>query len=131
MSKNRYKSYKLLIVLTFFMFFVGYKLGYADTLDCPVEEVSACPDYPCTAGYIQDILGMVKIFIPILLILLGTIDFVKAIVAQNDEKIKQAQSDFVKRLIIGITIFFVPMILSFILNVAGFGNTCLDALIRF
>lgn len=123
MSKNRYKSYKLLTILTFFMFFIGYKLGYADTLDCS--------NMPRTMAFIQEVLSWVKIVIPVLLILLGTIDFVKAIVAKDDDQMKKAQSDFVKRLIIGVTIFFVPMILRFILNIAGYGGSCLDELLKF
>lgn len=124
MSKNnKYKSYKLIIILTFFMFLIGYRLGYADTLDCT--------KMPKTMAIIQEILGWVKIVIPILLILLGTVDFVKAIVAKDDDQMKKAQGDFVKRLIIGIVIFFVPMILRFILNIAGYGGSCLDELLKF
>lgn len=124
MSKNRIKINKSLIFTFFFLFFFGSKLCFAATLDCS--------KMPKTIEMIQEVLSWVKIAIPILLILLGTVDFVKAIVAHNDDQMKKAQGDFVKRLIIGIVIFFVPMILRFVLRLSGVGgDSCLDELLNF
>ena len=51
-----------------------------------------------------------KIVIPILLIIFGSIDLGKAVVASDDKAIKSATTTLVKRLIAAIVIFFIPTI---------------------
>lgn len=62
-------------------------------------------------GYI---LKIILILIPIIIIVLGTIDLVKYVINPNDNKnnIKL----FTKRLILGVSIFFVTIIVSFVFN---------------
>ena len=69
----------------------------------------------------RDILSLVgtfmtifKIAIPVLLIVLGSVDLGKAVVASDDKAIKTATSVLVKRIIIGIIIFFIPTIVNVI-----------------
>ena len=62
------------------------------------------------------ILFVVKILVPVLLIVLGTIDFVKALTNPEEKADKEAINMFVKRLIIGIIIFLIPTILDLLLN---------------
>ena len=54
-----------------------------------------------------------------LLIIFGSIDFVKAIIAQKDDEIKKGQQVFVKRLIAGIIIFFIFSIVKIIVSFAA------------
>ena len=77
-----------------------------------------------------------KIIVPIILILLGVIDMVKAITAQKEDEIKKAQQTFVRRLIAALIIFFVIVIVQFVFNIlskAGFAGDftgCLNAFIN-
>lgn len=78
---------------------------------------------------INSYLLYIKIAVPILIIVLGSIDFVKAFIASDEDKMKKAQKHFIMRLIIGMVIFFIPAILNALLNIANqvwgiFGNTC-------
>ena len=68
------------------------------------------------AGYALDIL---QIAVPIILIIMGTIDLVRALVAQKNEQMKKAQSTLIKRVIIGVVIFFVPMAIKFVVGMLG------------
>lgn len=68
---------------------------------------------------INSFLNIIKIAIPIILIGFGVLDFIKAIFANDDNKMKQAQISFIKRIGIAILIFFVPVIVNLILNVAN------------
>lgn len=68
---------------------------------------------------INSFLNIVKIAIPIILIGFGIVDFVKAVFANDDNKMKQAQVSFIKRIGIAILIFFVPVIVNLILTVAN------------
>ena len=71
-------------------------------------------------GFIGYLLTFIQIAVPIILILMGTFDFVRAIISQKDDEIKKSQSRFIKRIIIGVVIFFIPLIVKFITGmVAG------------
>lgn len=69
-------------------------------------------------GYIQQIVNIIKIVVPILLIVFGTIDFGKAIFVNDDGEMKKSQTKFIKRLIIAVAFFLVPTLLTLILNIA-------------
>lgn len=80
--------------------------------------------------------NVVKIVVPILLIILGVIDMVKATASQKEDEMKKAQTTFVKRLISALLVFFVVAIVQFLFNLlstAGFGGDftdCLDTFIN-
>lgn len=62
------------------------------------------------------LMPIVKIGIPIVLILLGTIDLVRAVMASDDKVISEATSRFIKRCLAAIIVFFVVTIVSAIMN---------------
>lgn len=63
---------------------------------------------------------IIKIGVPILLIIIGMIDFAKAAMAQKEDEIKKGQGVFFKRLIAAILVFlvttFVQLVVRFIAN---------------
>lgn len=59
---------------------------------------------------------MIKILIPAILIIMGSIDFAKAIIASKDDEIKKSAISLAKRAIVGVLIFFIPTILNFIVS---------------
>lgn len=59
---------------------------------------------------------ILKIVVPLILIIMGCLDFGKAIVASDDKAIKSATMALVKRAIAGVVIFFVPAIVSVVIN---------------
>ncbi len=67
---------------------------------------------------INEILMYPKYIVPALVIGLGTLDFAKAIIASKEDEMKKAQKTFIKRVIIGISIFFVPLIINIIMYLA-------------
>lgn len=72
------------------------------------------------------ILDIAKIVIPIIIIVLGIIDLSKAVLAADETAQKQNTKLFIKRLIYGVAIFFVPLIVEVAIiqigNVGGEGN---------
>ena len=64
------------------------------------------------------LVSITKILIPVILLVLGSLDFAKAIFAQDEGEIKKAQSKFIKRVIIAVVIFLIPSILQAILTIA-------------
>lgn len=66
--------------------------------------------------------NFIKILVPIIIILMGSIDLMKAVVAQKDDDMKKTQKMFVKRLIYGVALFFVIAIVQFLIGLVG-GDT--------
>lgn len=64
-------------------------------------------------GYI---ILIIKILVPIVLIVLGSIDLGKATLSNDDKAIKDSSVQFGKRILIGLVIFFIPTILDFFLS---------------
>lgn len=68
------------------------------------------------------LIKIVMIIIPIGLILYGTIDLGKAVIASEEKEVKAAQSRLIKRFIYAALIFFVPMLVGVIMNVVAAGG---------
>lgn len=68
---------------------------------------------------INSYLNIIKIAVPIILIAFGIVDFTKAVFSENEDSMKKAQKDFIKRLAIAMLIFFVPTILNLLLTLAN------------
>ncbi len=78
-------------------------------------------------NWILKIINWMRYIVPVLLILLSVLDFIKAIAADSDDEIKKVTSRFVKRLIVAVLIFLVPLALQFLLGIFGIdaNNFCL------
>jgi uncharacterized membrane protein YjgN (DUF898 family) len=69
----------------------------------------------CTkAGSIMQIVGyvllVIKIVVPILIIILGSIDLAKAVTSGEEKDVKENATKLFKRILIGMVIFFLPSI---------------------
>lgn len=83
------------------------------------NEIFGDKDDPDSLRYLIDtILGYVRIIVPILIILLGTLDFAKAVIAGKEDNMKKAQTDFIKRVLIGVAVFFVPLLVDVVMELA-------------
>ncbi|MDE6284888.1 MAG: hypothetical protein K2M17_04010 [Bacilli bacterium] len=67
-------------------------------------------------GYVILIL---KILVPIIIILLGIVEFGKATVSSDDKAIKKTLATMIKKIVVGIAIFFVPTIINLIFSLIG------------
>lgn len=67
----------------------------------------------------KGIFPIIWIGIPIILILMGTIDLGKAVMASDDKEIKAAQGRLIKRVIYAVIIFFMVTIVSLVMDLIG------------
>lgn len=70
-----------------------------------------------SAGLLQFVgyaLLIFKIAIPLVIIILGALDFGKAVVASKDEEIKSSAKRLLWRAIAGVVIFFIPNVVTWI-----------------
>ncbi len=72
-----------------------------------ILEVSCDSILPIIQFVKNGIIPIIQIGIPIILIIMGTIDLGKAVVGSDEKKIKEAQSTLVKRAIAAVAVFFV------------------------
>ena len=72
---------------------------------------------------IYKVLTIFWIIIPIGLIVFGTIDLGKAVIASDEKEVKAAQKRLISRFIYAALVFFVPIIVSAIMNVVAESNT--------
>ena len=74
---------------------------------------------------VRVVVQLIKIFmivIPIALIIYGTIDLGKAVIASDEKEVKAAQSRLIKRFIYAALIFFVPMLVGVVMNIISVGG---------
>lgn len=63
-----------------------------------------------------------KVLIPVLIILLGFVDFIKVVVTGKDDDMKKAIDRFVKRIIVAIVFILVPVLVQFFINISGLAS---------
>ena len=74
---------------------------------------------------LNDAWGTIMVVVPIILVVMMILDMTKAITAGYEKDIKTAQKRSIIRVIIGVSIYFLPMIVNAILHLAGIGSgTC-------
>ena len=70
--------------------------------------------------WIENILRWIKYIVPVVLIVLSILDFMKALASEKEDEMKKAQKHFVIRLVAAVLIFLIPIILSFVMEKMGF-----------
>ena len=71
------------------------------------------------AWLIQEIMNYLKVIGPFLILILSSIEFVRAILTSDDESLAKAQKNLISRLILAAALFLLPTLISVILNVFG------------
>lgn len=92
---------------------LGDKLNIKPVVDC---ETLLGEDL---INKINSYLKIIRISVPILLLVYGIMDFVKALFSPEEGEMKKAQQTFMKRLLIAVLIFLVPILVNLLLNLAN------------
>lgn len=71
-----------------------------------------------SGNIIKEIYGIVMIIAPILVILLGSLDYAKATFASDEDAVKKAQANFMKRILAAILLFLLPSIIKVMFAIA-------------
>lgn len=70
--------------------------------------------------FINDIMNIIRIGVPILLLVFGITDFFRATFANSEDDIKKRRDTFIKRIIAAIIVFIIPIFVNLVLKL---GNT--------
>jgi len=68
---------------------------------------------------VKFILKVVQYVVPIVLIIFGSIDLVKAVIAGKEDDIKKNQQTLFKRIIAAVIVFCIPLIVSVVMGLIG------------
>ncbi len=98
----------------------SYKEGTDLVSDSSSSSPGACGFSARLVAWIILIVRWIRYIIPILVIVLGILDFIKAVGTDKDDEMKKAQKHFIIRLIAAALIFVIPYILEFIITRFGF-----------
>lgn len=76
-------------------------------------------DKDSVAWLLQTILNYTRVIAPILVVILSSLDFAKAIFQSDDETMAKAQKKLIYRLLIAASLFLVPTLVSVLLEIFG------------
>lgn len=110
MKKN--KIIKIFMCLYLFMF--GFK-----TIVLGLNENSGelkCKSWGAVLTDIQNLFNFLKIIVPLLVIGLSSYDFIKAVGAKEEKGLKKAFNTFLKRIILAVIFFFLPVLINELLK---------------
>ena len=77
------------------------------------------PNLAKILGLIKKIVELIQVLVPIGLILMGSIDFGKAVISSNEDAIKKEQKKFISRCIAAVLVFLVVVIVNFVMGFVG------------
>lgn len=81
---------------------------------------SACKGFDFVIRIIKNgLFPILQIGIPIILIVLGTLDLGKAVISSDDKAVKEAQSKLIKRCMYAILVFFIVTLLNLLFTMVG------------
>lgn len=86
-----------------------------------IQLLAGCPENlePIFRFLKFGVYPIIQIGIPIILILMGSIDLGKAVLSSDDKEIKAATSKLIKRAIAAVAVFFVTTIVSLLMGMLG------------
>ena len=68
---------------------------------------------------LNEVFTWIQIAVPCIVLVLCTVDMAQAVIAQEENHIRQAQAKCIKRILIGVAIFFTPTLINILLLIAG------------
>lgn len=83
-----------------------------------VDEYVFCGDFGVLRVFkmIGFIIKIVQLLAPIVIIIFGIIDFGKAVLSGDEKELTIASSNMLRRFIIGVSIFFIPIVVTVIID---------------
>lgn len=90
--------------------------------NCPALGNPEDSQYP--AFWLQEALNIMRYIAIVALLVLVTIDFVKAVASNDKDALKKAGSTAIKRFIYCVLLFFVPIIVKIIMTMFGAYGSC-------
>ena len=92
----------------------NYEVG---TASCGSDLLTGIP--VLLPKIVSIIYKVIQVAIPVVLVIMGSIDLIKGITASKEDDIKKGQQMFIKRLIAAVLIFFVFVVVKFLISLVA------------
>lgn len=66
-----------------------------------------------------DLLDVIHFFVPIVLIILCTVDIFKIVVSKKEDEVKKLRNGVFRKIIYAVIIYLLPFLIPFVLNAIG------------
>lgn len=80
---------------------------------------TSCESVNNVIDFLMALLDIIHIFVPIILILMGAIDFVKNVVSSDEKKMQMSRHSFIMRCLCAVMVFFIPLIVNLLFSLPG------------
>lgn len=134
MKKVLYLCFSILVL------FISLNIVKADpaTTDTYAKVMCGNLQMPALVPTIfSTVITIIQMLVPVILIVMGSIDLAKAVMAGKEDDIKKNQSTFFTRLVIGVVVFLIVAIVKLFIGIVAPDNTdnesmwnCVDCLIN-
>ncbi len=109
------KKKALNIFILFTVFFPVISIHAIEKVSC--GNVTAIPaKIPELTNFIMT---LVEVLVPIILVIMGSIDLIKGISSQKEDEIKKGQQILIKRIIVAVIIFIVIVAVKFLVSIVN------------
>lgn len=123
MMKEMKKKIILLFMFISLLFVCNINVFAIDSKFLLLEECSAIS--PSLEKLLNYVYTAIKVSVPIIVLVLTVLDLVKAVASSDEKDMQKALKTTVKRVIIGIAIFFIPTFLNLLLElIPRINGTC-------
>lgn len=107
MKKNK----KMLFIYTIFISLVSTSVFASECFKCGNAY------FPIGLSVLtRNLFNLVKILVPVVIIIMGMVDLLKAVMASDEKKMDEAKPKLLRKIISGIVIFFIFSIVQFVFN---------------
>jgi hypothetical protein len=107
MSKKRKLFLFMILALICFVGFKSNVLAYVDENNISCAALDGAKIDKQLPSIVSTVILLLQIAVPVIIIIYGTIDLVKGVMAQKDDEIAAGRKTFGKRVLAGIIVFFV------------------------
>ena len=91
-----------------------------------VHASNGCPFSPELIEEVNEVFRIIQIAAPIVLLLLTSFDFAKVVFSDSKDGMDKAKTNFLKRAVAVLIIFFAPMIITLIFELVDQSSGCLS-----
>lgn len=82
-------------------------------------KVDYCDDLSTVIKLVKSFISLIRFGVPIILIVMGTLDLAKAVISSKEDEMKKAQGALIKRILYAIAVFLVVTLVSVIMGMVA------------
>ena len=81
--------------------------------------------------FVSRVINLIKVLVPIILVVMGMIDFARATISSDEKQMKESQSRLVRRFLSGAIVFFIIAIVQFVFSAIGQSDSMIKCIACF